>query len=85
MMLQKSSGMFSGNKYFYLTYDADEEKIKGNFSQKMMDEAINEYIATNYSKKISPLLNIRDEKGKKSYTIPTATKKVKDQLKSMYL
>ena len=50
-----------------------------------MDEAINEYIATNYSKKISPLLNIRDEKGKKSYTIPTATKKVKDQLKSMYL
>jgi hypothetical protein len=76
---------FSGNKYFYLTYDADEEKIKGNFSQKMMDEAINEYIATNYSKKISPLLNIRDEKGKKSYTIPTATKKVKDQLKSMYL
>ena len=80
-----NSQYFSGNKYFYLTYDAEDEKIKGNYSPKMMDEAIDEYIATNYSKKISPLLKQTNDKGKKTYTIKSATSKVKEGLKNMYL
>ena len=55
---------FSGNKYFYLTYDTDTEKIKGNYSPKMMNEAIDEYVALNYTKKVKPLLTQRDGKGK---------------------
>jgi len=76
---------FSGNKYFYLTYDSDTEKIKGNYSPKMMNEAIDEYIALNYTKKVKPLLNQRDGKGKKKYKPEAATKQVKSQLKKMYL
>ena len=75
---------FSGNKYFYLTYDTDTEKIKGNYSPKMMNEAIDEYIALNYTKKVKPYLTQRDGKGKKKYTPEQATKKVKLELKKMY-
>ena len=55
---------FGGNKYIYLTYDCDIEKIKGNYSLKMMDEAIDEYVSTNYTKLVKPLLNQRNDKGK---------------------
>jgi len=75
---------FSGNKYFYLTYDGDNEKIRGNYSPKMFNEAIDEYIALNYTKKVKPLLNQRDAKGKKKHTPQSATKFVKNQLKKMY-
>ena len=76
---------FSGNKYFYVTYDTDTEKIKGNYSPKMMSEAIDEYVALNYTKKVKPLLTQRDGKGKAKYTPEKATKEIKNTLKKMYL
>ena len=76
---------FAGNKYIYLTYDTDTETIKGNYSPKMMNEAIDEYLALNYSKKVKPLLNARDAKGKKKYKAADALKTAKAQLKKMYL
>ena len=76
---------FNGNKYFYLTIDCDNEKIRGAFSDKMIDEAIDEYIATNFTKKVKPLVNQRDVKGKKKYTNASATAQVKAQLRKMYL
>jgi hypothetical protein len=76
---------FAGNKYFYLTIDCDSEKIRGTFSDKMMSEAIDEYLAINHTKKIKPYLNQRNNKGKKIYNSTTATKQVKTQLKKMYL
>ena len=75
---------FSGNKYFYLTYDSDTEKIRGNYSPKMMNEAIDEYIALNYTKKVKPYLTQRDGKGKKKFNPEQATKKVKIEIKKMY-
>ena len=76
---------FAGNKYIYLTYDTDTETIKGNYSPKMMNEAIDEYLALNYSKKVKPLLNARDAKGKKKYKAADALKTAKAQIKKMYL
>ena len=76
---------FAGNKYIYLTYDTDTETIKGNYSPKMMNEAIDEYLALNYSKKVKPLLNARDTKGKKKYKAADAGKAAKEQIKKMYL
>ena len=76
---------FSGNKYIHLTYDCDIEKIKGNFSKKMMEEAIDEYIAINYSKKVKPYLNQINAKGKKKFTPQTATAEVKKLLYQMYV
>ena len=76
---------FGGNKYFYLTFDCDNEKIRGVYSDRMMNEAIDEYIALNYNKKVKPLLNQRNAQGKKLYTSTNATKEVKNRIKQMYL
>ena len=41
---------FNGNRYFYLTIDCDLEKIRGAFSDRMINEAIDEYLAMNFTK-----------------------------------
>ena len=76
---------FNGNKYFYLTCDCDNEKIRGTFSDRMINEAIDEYLAINFSKKVKPYINQRDSKGKKKYNSTNASAQVKAQLRKMYL
>ena len=76
---------FGGNKYFYVTFDTDTEKIRGAFSDKMISEAIDEYIALNHTRLIKPLVNQIDAKGKKKYNTATATKQVKASLRQMYV
>ena len=48
-------------------------------------EAIEEYISVSYNKKIKPLLNMRDAKGKLKYTPEKAYNYTKDLLIKMYL
>jgi len=76
---------FNGNKYFHLTFDCDNEKILGNYSDKMISEAIDEYIAINHSKLVKPYINQVNIKGKKKYTRESATKEVKKLLQQMYI
>ena len=76
---------FNGNRYFHLTIDCDTEKIKGAFSDRMINEAIDEYLAMNFTKKVKPYLNQRDTKGKKKFNSTTASQQVKQQLRKMYL
>jgi hypothetical protein len=76
---------FNGNTRFYLTFDCDQEKILGTFSQKMISESIDEYIALHHTKVVKPLLNQIDSKGKKVYTPETATLQMKKQLMKMYV
>ncbi|MEN8882713.1 MAG: hypothetical protein ABF244_00570 [Flavobacteriaceae bacterium] len=76
---------FNGNNRFYITFDCDHEKIMGNFSRKMVEEAIDEYVALNYLKKVKPLLNQIGSNGKKKFTPSTATTYIKKELLTMYL
>jgi len=76
---------FNGNKRFYLTYDADHEKILGNYSSTMIDEAVDEYIALHHTKLIKPLMNKVSAQGKKKHTRASATKEVKSMLYKMYI
>ena len=76
---------FNGNTRCYLTFDCDNEKILGTFSQKMISESIDEYIALNHTKVVKPLLNQIDSKGKKVYTSESATQQMKKQLMKMYV
>ena len=76
---------FGGNKYFYVTFDCDLEKIKGAYSQKMMTEAIDEYIALHHSRLVKPISNRVNAQGKKKHTSQSATKEVKDTLVKMYV
>jgi hypothetical protein len=74
-----------GNKRFYVTYNCDEEVIYGNYSKAQIIDAIDEYISLNYNKKVKPLLNMRDSKGKIKFTPESANKYVKDLIIKMYL
>jgi hypothetical protein len=76
---------FNGNSRFYLTFDCDNEKILGTYSQKMMSESIDEYIALNYRNKVRPLLNQVDKNGKKIFTPESASQHVKKQILKMYV
>jgi DNA-binding MarR family transcriptional regulator len=51
----------------------------------MISEAIDEYISLVYTKKVKPLLNMRNVKGKSKYTPQSATKQIKTQIYKNYI
>lgn len=75
----------NGNNRFYLTYDCDTETIYGNYSKAQIMDAIEEYISLSYNRKVKPLLNMVDSKGKKKFTPERAYSEVKNTLIKMYL
>jgi len=76
---------FAGNERFYLHFDCDHEKIMGNYSQKMITEAIDEYLALNHRNKIAPLLKKVNSSGKKMYNSNTAYVHARKELMTMYI
>lgn len=76
---------FAGNERVYLTFDCDHEKIHGNFSNKQIVEAIDEYIALNHRNKIAPLLKKVNSKGKKIHTNASAYTFARSELMKMYI
>jgi hypothetical protein len=85
MEIMINNQYFNGNTRFYLTFDCDNEKILGTYSNKMMSDSIDEYIALNHRNKVRPLLNQVEVSGKKSFTLQSATQHVKSQLMKMYV
>lgn len=69
-----------GDIRFFLYADIDDDKIYGKFSDEDMEFAVKKYISLNYNKIINPLLNARDENGKKIYTPQSAMAEVKKRL-----
>jgi hypothetical protein len=74
----------TGNERFFLFYDCDRDKIHGNFNKSMIDEAIQEYISLSYHRRVKPLVNMIDSKGKKMYTPETAIAHLKNLLIKTY-
>jgi hypothetical protein len=75
----------SGNNRFFVTYNCDDEKVYGNYSKPQIMEAIDDYLSLNYNKKIKPLLNMRDAKGKPKYNAETAYSYTKNLMIKMYI
>ena len=73
-----------GNKYFYLTIDADAMLIKGAFSKKDFHKALNEYVANNYNKLVKPMLNKRNAEGEKAYNPKEVHKLLIEKLTKEY-
>jgi len=69
-----------GDKRFFVYVDIDDEVIYGNFSDQDFENAVNAYIRKNYRAIINPLLQERDEMGKKVYNPQTAMAEAKRQL-----
>lgn len=70
----------SGNKHFFLYVDIDDEKVYGAFTDAQYEEAVNAFIQMNYSQIISPMLNARNEQGKKIHTPQTAIQEYRKRL-----
>jgi hypothetical protein len=62
----------------------DEEKIRGKYSQEMIENAVDQYIAEFYSELLRPYLVRKDAKNKKMYDENKARSEVKSRLISNY-
>ena len=72
----------SGDVRFFLYVDVDSDKIYGSFSDADLEAAVTKYLSDNYNQLINPLLNARDENGKKIHTPQTAIAEVKKRMLS---
>jgi hypothetical protein len=70
----------NGNKHFFLYVNVDDEKLNGAFTNAQYEEAVNSFIQINYSQIISPMLNARNEQGKKIHTPQTAIQEYRKKL-----
>jgi hypothetical protein len=68
------------NKRFFIYADVDDEKLYGDFTKQFYEEAVNDFINKNYKVLINPMLQARDNKGKKIYESDSAYKKVQQRL-----
>ena len=66
-----------GNKYFFCYVDVDDEKIYGNFTLAQYENAVNTFIQKNYNALINPMMNERNEQGKKVYNAQSAIAEIK--------
>ena len=69
-----------GDTRFFLYIDIDDEKIYGAFTKEEFEWACLRFIQKNYSSIINPMLNERDEKGKKLYDVASAQSEAKKRL-----
>lgn len=74
---------YNDNKRFFVNVDRDNFKIKGKYSQKMLMDAIHEYVmeTPSITKKYE---RRRDESGKKAFTYEQAVSIVKKDLFEKY-
>lgn len=75
---------FKNNKRFYLYVDLDEEQILGDYTPKMLKEAIDEFVSLNYNRVVKPKLNKRDDYGKITADPKKVIREIKDRLYLMY-
>jgi hypothetical protein len=74
----------NGNKRFYQFVNMDEMQFMGKIDPKKLEFASRQYIEENYRKTISPMLQLRDAKGKPRYTSETAIKSEIERIKKTY-
>ncbi len=70
----------AGDKHFFLYADIDNDKLYGSFSNQDMEMAVTDFIQKNYTNLINPLLNARNDKGKKIHTPQSAQAEVRKRL-----
>ncbi len=77
---------YGGNEHFYAYFDKDKGKIKGAYSQKQFDGAIEDYLQKNYNTKVKPEVNRVDlDTGEKKHkTHREAVAQIRARLKKDY-
>jgi hypothetical protein len=75
---------FAGDTRYFVYVDVENMKIRGKFSREEVDNAVHNYITERYSRIISPMLQLRDKKGKKIYTDESALRAANEKLTKTY-
>jgi hypothetical protein len=75
---------FGGDVRYFVYVDTENMKIRGKFTRDEVENAIHQYITERYARIVSPMLQIRDKKGKKVYTDETALKIANENLMKTY-
>jgi hypothetical protein len=72
-----------GNNRFFLYVDMDEEKVRGELNDEMIEYGLGSYINEDYNSLLKPYL-VQKENGKKKHTSETAYQELKNRLKAQY-
>jgi hypothetical protein len=63
----------------------DESNIRGNYSQEMIEDAVDQYISENFRALTNPYMVLKDDKNKKKFNDNTARAEVKRRLLAQYI
>ena len=75
---------FEGDIRYFVFVDIENMKIRGRIAKSEAEDAIHQYITERYSRIISPMMQLRDKKGVKTYTEETALSSANAQLLKVY-
>ena len=75
---------FDGDTRYFVYVDVENMKIRGKFSKQEVENAIHQYITERYSRIISPMLQLRDRKGKKIHNEESALREANQNLLKQY-
>lgn len=75
---------FEGDIRYFVFVDIENMKIRGKIAKSEAEDAIHQYITERYSRIISPMLQLRDKKGKKTFNEETALSSANAQLLKVY-
>jgi hypothetical protein len=75
---------FGGDTRFFVYVDVENMKVRGKFTKEEVEDAIHQYITERYSRIISPMLQLRDKKGKKIHNEESALKSANENLMKIY-
>jgi len=79
-----SKKYFEGDIRYYVFVDIENMKVRGKIAKSEAEDAIHQYITERYSRIISPMLQLRDKKGKKTYNEESALSAANAQLLKVY-
>jgi hypothetical protein len=75
---------FNGDARYFVYVDVENMKVRGKFTREEVENAIHQYITERYARIITPMLQLRDKKGKKIHTDESALKSANDNLMRTY-
>lgn len=75
---------FDGDIRYFVFVDIENMKVRGKIAKSEAEDAIHQYITERYSRIISPMLQLRDKKGKKTYNEESALSAANAQLLKVY-
>jgi ribosomal protein L30/L7E len=74
----------NGDVRYFVYVDIENMKVRGKFTREEVEQAIHEYITERYKRIVSPILQLRDRKGKRVHTEESALRSANEKLLKDY-